>query len=216
MIEQDYILLILNCKKYKYKSDLQKNTWLKTIPSTLIYYHIIGDESLNEEFIFNDNDNILYVKTKDDYLSLPHKVISAFNAINTKYKYKYIFKTDDDQNVIDINFFKKLITKLENRIIETNYGGYAINCNEHISTYYIEHSELPHNILLKKTIYCNGRFYLLSNNATDNLLQKKKLIEKEYFEDYAIGFYLDDIYKQNLLYIDNYNFFKDNILFVNS
>jgi hypothetical protein len=214
MIEQDYILLILNCKKYKYKSDHQKNTWLKNIPSSLIYYHIIGDETLTEEFMFDDKNNILYLKTKDDYNSLPHKVISAFNAIKTKYKFKYIFKTDDDQELIKPDFFKILMNLLETKK-ETHYGGYSINCREHISQYYIEHPELPKNILLKKTIYCNGRFYLLSSEAVNNLLIKKTLIEKEYLEDYAIGFYLDDMYKQKLLYIDNGTIFKD-ILFVNT
>ena len=214
MIEQDYILLILNCKKYKYKAEYQKNNWLKNIPSTLIYYHIIGDENLNEGFTFDDKNHILYVKTKDDYNSLPHKVISAFNAINITYKFKYIFKTDDDQELIKPDFFKTLMNVLTIKK-ETHYGGYPIHCNDHISRYYIIHNELPKNILLKKTTYCNGRFYFLSNNAVNHLLPKTSFIEKEYLEDYAIGYHLDNVYKQNLLVINNGTIFKD-ILFSNS
>ena len=43
MKQQDYILLIMNCKKYVKKALYQKSTWLKHIPPWLSYYHIIGD-----------------------------------------------------------------------------------------------------------------------------------------------------------------------------
>ena len=113
MIEQDYILLILNCKKYQNKSLHQKKTWLKNINKSLIYYHVVGDENLNKDFIFDDVNNILFVKTKDDYLSLPHKVISAFKAIKETYNFKYIFKTDDDQELIQQNFFETLVSPIK-------------------------------------------------------------------------------------------------------
>jgi hypothetical protein len=41
-------MLIMNCKKYTSKAVYQKKTWLKSIPSYLLYYHVIGDEMLNE------------------------------------------------------------------------------------------------------------------------------------------------------------------------
>jgi hypothetical protein len=40
-MEQDYILLIMNCKKYHTKSLFQKNTWLKMLPNNILYYHQI-------------------------------------------------------------------------------------------------------------------------------------------------------------------------------
>ena len=43
MITQDFIMLIMNCKKYYKKAKFQKMTWLKTIPSYLKYYHVIED-----------------------------------------------------------------------------------------------------------------------------------------------------------------------------
>ena len=95
----------MNCKKYAKKALFQKMTWLKTIPDTLKYYHVIGEEELSDEFKFDEENRILWVKTADDYNSLPKKVIAAFNAVNVTFEFKYIFKTDDDQNMINLKFF---------------------------------------------------------------------------------------------------------------
>ena len=57
MIEQDFILLIMNCKKYAEKASLQKTTWLQNIPSRLKYYHVIGDEELVTPFKFDEENN---------------------------------------------------------------------------------------------------------------------------------------------------------------
>ena len=113
MIDQKYILLILNCYKYKYKADRQIETWLKKLNSNIIYFHVIGDvekcknnDNDSADYFFDFHNKILYTKTKDDYLSLPHKVITALEAVNNTYNYDYIFKTDDDQILIK-NSLKK-------------------------------------------------------------------------------------------------------------
>lgn len=191
----DFILLIMNCEKYRYKADIQKNTWLKDV--NIPYFHVIGNEELETPYKFEDK--ILYVRTPDDYISLPKKVISAYNAIESEFNYKYIFKTDDDQQLTCPTFFEQLINEL---IINQSihYGGIFIKIeNEHFSDYYEVHPELPKNILIKNISYCVGRFYLLSKCAVQSLLIKKKYIEGEYFEDYAIGYYLDPIFKENII-----------------
>ena len=73
MITNDYILLIMNCKKYKYKADIQKSGWLKNLPNELIYFHVIGDTEIEEDYIFDYNSNLLIIKVEDDYNSLPKK-----------------------------------------------------------------------------------------------------------------------------------------------
>lgn len=35
LINQDYIMLIMNCNKYRYKAEIQKLTWLKNIQENL-------------------------------------------------------------------------------------------------------------------------------------------------------------------------------------
>jgi len=204
----DFILMILNCKAYKHKSNLQKETWLKKLPSSLPYYHVIGEPDLPTDFEFNENDRILYVKTPDDYNSLPKKVICAYEALYKTYEFKYIFKTDDDQQLVNDHFLPGIIYKLTSE--KFHYGGHIVNiCNDHISKYYIEHDCLPRNILMKKGIYCNGRFYFLSKESIADLLTKKEKFYTEYFEDYAVGYYLNSNLKSSILSINNYEFFRD-------
>ena len=210
MINQDFILLIMNCKKYENKANIQRDTWLKTLPSYLNYYHVIGDESLDIDFAFDNDNQILWVKTPDDYNSLPKKVIEAYNAVNATFDFKYIFKTDDDQMLVKPSFFNTITKLVLNRKPTTHYGGYIVDVPfSYLSQYNKIHPELPNNIPVYATRYCNGRFYFLSKDATLDLLTKSELIKKEYLEDYAIGFNLDEKYKKNVLNIDTNKIFTD-------
>jgi len=206
MIEQEYIMLIMNCKKYSKKAAFQKMTWLKYIPPYLLYFHVIGEPELDAKYKFDNENNILWVKVEDDYNSLPKKVIRAYEAIFETFDFKYIFKTDDDQILLDVNFFNKL----EKILIKRHYGGFIVDVKkDHISQYYKIHPELPTNLLIKKTQYCSGRFYFLSKQAVDFLVNRKNMIEQEYFEDYAIGYNLAPYFKQNMVNIPTNNFFND-------
>lgn len=210
MIEHEYILLIMNCKKYRYKAHIQKNTWLKNIPSFIKYFHVIGENMLETEYKFDYHNHILWVKVADDYNSLPKKVISAYNAVYKTYNFKYIFKTDDDQILLKNIFFNKVINLVVRMNPTPHYGGHIVDIKKtHISDYYMIHSELPNNVYLYETKYCTGRFYFLSKNAISYLLTQRNKIEKEYFEDYAIGFYLNPHLKENMLNISTSVIFKD-------
>ena len=105
MISQEFVLLIMNCKKYQKKAEFQKMTWLKKMPDYLPYYHVIGDEELDEKYKFDTENKILWVKVPDDYNSLPKKVIASYNAIYETFDFKYVFKTDDDQILVNDKFF---------------------------------------------------------------------------------------------------------------
>lgn len=199
----------MNCQKYRWKADIQKNGWLTSLPPDLIYFHVLGNESLATEYCFEEESRVLWVKTPDDYVSLPKKVITAYKAISETYNYKYVFKTDDDQELQRPNFFdviKKLISCKE----DAHYGGLVVNVTRpHVSKYYLLHSELPTNLIIQKTKYCSGRFYFLSSFAIQNLLSKKDIISSECLEDYAVGYYLEEVFKRNILPIDTNKYFKD-------
>jgi Mor family transcriptional regulator len=98
---------------------------------------------------------------------------------------------------------------LNEKIPTSHYGGHILNVKNHYSQYHTIHPELPANLLIHATQYCNGRFYFLSNHAVCNLLTKKYKIYKEYFEDYAIGYNLDECYKKYILNIDSSKIFSD-------
>ena len=58
MIYQKYILLILNCYKYKYKAEKQTDLWLKKLDNNLLYFHVIGDiDKCKDNDFFFDTDN---------------------------------------------------------------------------------------------------------------------------------------------------------------
>lgn len=215
MFMQDYLLLIFNCYKYRDKALKQKETWLQSLPSKILYFHVLGDPNLETDYQFLTEDNILLVKVDDDYNSLPKKVIGAFLAIQSVYQFKYIFKTDDDQQVTNIKFFDIIISLLNKKWDDPDsrihYGGHIVNVQKtYLSQYYRIHAELPQDLLVKATKYCSGRFYFLSQDAIRFLVEEKKeLVEAEYLEDYAIGYHLTDSYKTNLLALDTNKYFTD-------
>lgn len=215
MFNQDYILLIFNCYKYRHKAQKQKETWLQSLSNKIQYFHVLGEPNLETDYQFLTEDNLLLVRVEDDYNSLPKKVIRAFLAILNTYQFKYIFKTDDDQQVTNIKFFDTIISLLNKKWDDPDsrihYGGHIVDVKQtYLSQYYRIHAELPQNLLVKATKYCSGRFYFLSKDAVSFLVEEKKeLVEAEYLEDYAIGYHLSDLYKTNLLPLDTNKYFID-------
>jgi hypothetical protein len=209
MIDQEFIMLIMNCKKYIKKAKFQKITWLPKIPSYIKYYHVIGDENLDKDFNFDNINQILWVKVADDYNSLPKKVIAAYDAINKTHNFKYIYKTDDDQILVNIKFFD-ILFNIISKNSNIHYGGYIVDVKQnYLSQYHKIHPELPEHLPVLKTKYCSGRFYFLSKPAIENLINNKFMIEKEYLEDYAIGLNLNIYYKTNMLNLLTNKYFTD-------
>lgn len=206
----DFILLIINCQKYHHKAEKQRETWLNNIQ--IPYYHVLGNPDLDSEFIFDESGNILWVKTQDDYVSLPKKVIAAYEATMKTYHPSYIFKTDDDQMLTesDPNKFFKTIFNIVNKTPKIHYAGHIVNVPQcYLSKYHLIHPELPKHLPVYRTKYCSGRFYVLSSEAIYDLVRRKKYIEKEFLEDYAIGFHLNDAFKTTMLNLKTSKYFKD-------
>jgi len=210
MIELEFIMLIMNCKKYMKKALFQKRTWLPLITPYIKYYHVIGDENLVCDFNFDDENKILWVKTGDDYNSLPKKVIASYKAVSETFQFRYLFKTDDDQILVKPQFFDTITKLIASKNPKTHYGGYIVDVPKpYLSQYHRLHPELPTYLPIFQTKYCSGRFYFLSNEAIVNLLSKREAIEKEYLEDYAIGYNLDQKYKKDILSIATNQQFTD-------
>ena len=209
MIEHEYIMLIMNCKKYLKKANFQKMTWLPKIPDYLTFYHVIGEPELDTKYKFDNENRILWIKVEDDYNSLPKKVIRAYEAVYETFDIKYLYKTDDDQILVNEKFLHvvKGITCNSRKI---HYGGYIVDVKQnYLSQYHKIHPELPEYLPVLQTKYCSGRFYFLSKQALANVISKREFIEKEYLEDYAIGYNLDQYYKLNMTNLATNNYFTD-------
>lgn len=209
MIEQEYIMLIMNCKKYNKKAIFQKMTWLPRIPTYIKYFHVIGDINLESDYKFDNDNNILWINVEDDYNSLPKKVIRSYKAVSETFNFKYLFKTDDDQILVNEKFLP-IVKSITTNLKKNHYGGYIVDVKQnYLSQYHKIHPELPEYLPILQTKYCTGRFYFLSKEAILNLISKRLLIEKEYLEDYAIGYNLDPYYKINMVNLITNNYFTD-------
>jgi hypothetical protein len=222
LLNQDYILLIFNCVKYRYKALNQKSTWLPELSALkhkgrITYFHVLGNPDLDQDFLIDNDEQILWIKVDDDYNSLPKKVIQAYEAITKLFYFKYIFKTDDDQTVSPVKLFDTLITVLDSKYSDpvfsnrVHYGGHIVDVKHaYNSLYYKLHPELPCDLIVNVTQYCSGRFYLLSHNVVDFLILKKTLISNEFLEDYAIGYHMPtSIFKDKIMKIETDKYFKD-------
>jgi len=210
MIEQAFILLIMNCKKYQKKAKYQKLTWLPHIPTYIRYYHVIGEPELDTSYKFDNENRVLWVKVADDYNSLPKKVMASYQAIYETFYFKYVFKTDDDQMLVNPKIFDTIVGLISNKTPKSHYGGFIVDVSKpHLSEYYRIHPELPKHLPIYVTKYCSGRFYFLSKPAVVDLLSKREFIEREYLEDYAIGFRLNEIYKKDIIPLATNKFFTD-------
>ena len=208
------LLLIMNCVKYKHKAAKQRESWLKGLQ--IPYYHVLGNLDLDANYQFDDQKKILWVKTPDDYNSLPKKVLSAYAAVQQSFPaIQYIFKTDDDQMLQSNNpskFFDNINQMLEKRMqtAKVHYSGNVVDVPKaYLSQYYRIHPELPKELPVYVTKYCSGRFYILSMEAIVYLISQRELIFQEYLEDYAMGMHLHNRYKNPIVHLDTDIFFKD-------
>ena len=209
-IKQDYLLLIMNCVKYRKKALIQKSDWLQRIPSYLKYYHVIGNENMETDFLIDEDERIIWVKAKDDYNSLPSKVIAAFSAIQQTHTFKYIFKSDDSVLLQNDKFFDTIIGVITRMTPKVHYGGKIVNVEiPYMSKYYLLHPELPKDMIIQSTKYCTGSLYFLSSEAVTNLLSKRESVCKEYLEDYAVGLNLHPFFKKIMLPISSDKYFKE-------
>ena len=212
----EHVLLIMNCEKYAHKAETQKNTWLRDM-TTIPYFHVIGESDLHQPYEFQYDKKRLVIHVDDDYNSLPKKVIRAYAAIRVHFpNVKYVLKTDDDQMLQTPHtnmFFESIVGMLTRNEIQhekIHYAGNIVKVPQpYLSQYHRIHAELPTHLPILKTSYCNGRFYILSADAIDDLLEKKHSIETEYLEDYAIGYHLSNAMKTSIKHLASDVYFKD-------
>ena len=219
-LKDNYILMIASCKKYKKeRREGQIEQFLKNdkIMQGIPYFHLEGDQSKfvnNPElkYIMDKQNHIIYTNTKDDYLSLPHKIICGLTAIYDNYTFKYIFKTDDDQRLLIPNIFTQLHNQLKEK--KPDYfgrigymeeqeerGNPRVHAVDGFPWGYIVGDGLP---------FGHGRLYGLSHrNVKDLVLNKFEKIKIELAEDWAIAKNQKVEYRKNCQYIETNSVFVD-------
>ena len=176
-----------------------------------MFYHVRGDPKASAAFAVPE-PHVLIVRAPDDYAGLPQKMRAAFDAVRRLHPtIRLLFKTDDDQRLSPPIFLSKLCSLL---LPSTrHYGGFVIDVERaHVSKYYLEHPELPRDLVVQPTRYCSGRFYFLSRAALDALADMPaSVFAQEYLEDYAVGRLLPAAFKapDAILHIPSHTYFTD-------
>ena len=180
-----FLIFVIDEENINYYKNLCENIFV----NRFVYYYVIQNNNICNNYEFNNNDNILYVKILDDDKNMNKLFISTLDAINNNFDYKYILKISNNIEIININYINKLLNILRNNnILENNYhyGGKYIN-----------------------KLYCDEKFYFLSKYAVKNLLNKKDIYynyNKNNGE--TTGHLLDNEYKKNAINFDIYKIFK--------
>jgi glycosyltransferase involved in cell wall biosynthesis len=85
-------ILITSCEKNQSFRDALRETWLKDVPN---YLFIVGGAEKT-----HIQDDILYVKAKDNYASIPEKQLQALQYCSSHIQFEHIFMCDDDAYVV--------------------------------------------------------------------------------------------------------------------
>jgi hypothetical protein len=160
-----------------------------------VYYYFIGAVDLKSDFLVDEKNKIVYLRTQDNYEGLSLKTLKAINFINTHYKdtVKGIFKTDDD---IDIDL-ELLYQVLEENSNEKYFGNKCTNPDSK-SSYHIGKCEDPrfNNNLVDVPIdteYCSGGGYYIHNSVLDQIIKNDHSFYNILFEDIAMGKCMKDL-----------------------
>lgn len=181
-----HCLFILNCKKYDHKRQRQLESWTQHLPSSVLWFHVVGDPSLTPEYAHVPATHLLTVRCGDGYLALPQKTYLAVKAIRNLFPSVHtILKTDDDMDC-DLPAFTDMLKAIEGY----DYGGEIIMVERpHMSIYHYpnvaEEDRKP--IIMYQCAYCPGRFYFLSRKAADWLLRARPKFDVPGFEDATVG-----------------------------
>ncbi|MGK7919729.1 MAG: tetratricopeptide repeat protein [Trichodesmium sp.] len=129
---QKIVIMIISCKKNIDKIQTLREKLYQKI--NLPYCFIIGEPELTTEW--KNEGDILYVKSPDNYESLPLKVVQALKYFHCCCNFQGVLKLDDDTWIKDIPRFLELIDWLSTESTHNYIGntiGYSIGRSWHFS-----------------------------------------------------------------------------------
>jgi len=170
----DFIFLIVS------NSDESKG-WYNNIPDNTLYIRVVGDESISESYQFNNTKCTLYMKMENSINVLQDNILSVIEAVNQRFDYKYIFKTNYNETMINPKSFGNLLNVLNQK------------------TYAFVGDSQDNNQTDK---FVTGKGFFLANNTVTEILERKMNDNKE------ISSYLDSSYKNSTIYFDANSIFK--------
>jgi len=197
--------MILNCKRYNRKRLVQRASWLQGIK--IPWFHVIGDDTLTTEYLYDEKEKLLKVRCRDTYAELSRKTYLGIKAVAELFpSVEYVVKTDDDMRC-NIENLESAMTTMRG----FDYGGQIISTVEYVSTYHYPNVilEMRRPIHLNATLYCPGRMYFLSRKAMNYFLEHREFVYKQMFEDYAVGYVVSRMPDVKLCMLNAHEIFFD-------
>jgi hypothetical protein len=192
-MNKKFFIAILSHRKSNFMEG-QRKYLLENNRDRFIIYYFIGDPSLEDEYVVDEENNVVYLNIPDNYESLPQKTYGAvkFALENFSDQIYGLLKTDDDIE-LDLD---KICPYLRNHR-EIPYCGITtkiVNPNN-LSYWHMgkcESEELnrtPHRVPLAE--YCAGGGYYLNLESMQKIVGSRHMYDGMIFEDAATGYVLN-------------------------
>ncbi len=221
----EFILMVKTCKKY-WKTDARQNRMEQKYELERQFgipcYHYLGDESLTTDWMWDEHDRLLRVRTQDDYLNLCHKVGVMFQAVQdrlihnrTWHAVKGALFCDDD---VEMHNMARMVEVAEQNAQLELWGHVAKT--PYRSTHFQQKAEectwiqktvekFPtlgqYPIDSKQGTYCAGGFFYVRKDVIPKLLRESKLFRPFPSDDEELQSYIKGDKLVNLCAFDDVN-----------
>lgn len=160
------------------------------------YIIVIGDPTLQQMYIYDNESRVLTLKCEDSYEALPCKIVSMCKAVKDLFDPKYIVKVDDDVVLKDISFLRgceygglPYTTK-----IDTVHTWHMNKCSDTSKNVpFVVGDWIKRNGLVdvnEISYACGGSTYVLGRKAIHILTTCFSLCETHMYEDMFVGYIL--------------------------
>ena len=204
MQEYKYIFVLMACEKeaYKERFEFVKNDTLVKLKQydDVLPLIVVGREDCTESHIEGD---LLVLPVKEDHYNLPIKMELMFKFIYNNFKFKRLFKLDDDVSLNNYENFVKCFSIADicgNRVDNSysNYRQYFIDTNKSQYLDELDKSKVDKNVQCFLGTRWGISYYVIKK-LNQNFFEKD-LHLTDYFpliEDvdvsYAISHYVKDV-----------------------
>jgi hypothetical protein len=202
-----FVIGVVTCKMNYHLAEQQFIKYFNNIDKyPITYLKIIGDENLDTQWLYNENENLLIIKCDDGYLNLPNKVFQFIKISKKIFRHFVgIFKTDDDIE-INLNNLYNMLMKYKDIDYFGNYAGSQRCKSNYLMTKknIIEQYPLFGKYLVETDFghYCSGGGYYLNQKAIKVILDNES-----YFPEFSKNDYKKYLYNNE--YFKGLNVFED-------
>ena len=183
-------ILILSIFNETPEYNIMKNIQKQYVHSNdlIDYYFVTCDENINSEIKIIDD--IIYVKSVDNYLNILEKTIIALDYLinSNNIYYDYIIRT----NVSTIINYNLLINYLNNMPKENVYVGGVLFKLDWLDYKYGITTYKKNLYNLNEFIFFQGTGIIMSYDVVKNILNNKYNLKYDIVDDVAIGMFIRD------------------------